>query len=53
MGPETPVEPPGALPDEEQPAEGEGHRVAPRRPDGPQIDTVVPLVPGDREHHGG
>ena len=55
MGPETPVggEAPGSPPDEESEAAGEGHRVATRRPDGPTLDEVAPLIPFEREHHGG
>jgi hypothetical protein len=53
MGPELPNEPIGALPDEEASPEGDAHRVAPRRPDGPPMDEVLPPGPPDREHHGG
>ncbi len=55
MGPETatPTEVPGIPPDEERETVTEGHRVAPRRADGPVMDEVLPPLPADREHHGG
>jgi len=55
VGPETPTdaEAPGSPPDEEREIAGDGHRVAPRRADGPVIDEVLPPLPPDREHHGG
>jgi len=53
MGPETGTDPAGQGAEEEQPPGAEGHRVAARRPDGPPLDTVMPLIPPEREHHGG
>lgn len=55
MGPGNGVdaEAPGSAPDEEREAPAEGHRVAPRRADGPAMDEVLPLIPAEREHHGG
>lgn len=54
MPPDTEGElPAGIPPEEETPPGATGHRVAPRRPDGPQLDHVEPPVPPEREHHGG
>jgi len=55
MGPETLPDgvAPGRPPDEEEPTPANGHHVAPRRPDGPVLDEVTPLIPLQREHHGG